>query len=493
MKREAIVIGAFTILAITACAWIGIATYVPESHRVAGFVGIFDTFQAIAQIILVSIGLAVGLGAVVGVAILAYYAYTHGAMWQAATRVKNAEALKTLREAQLVVTVAPHNHQIVATVFSSNGTLVHQPVHLIGGDDAHRWTMINSAHNGNGDKAQLLLPEPPQQQLPEYVDLAQHVPGVTSLRSVFLGVGRINGNVQPVSAPLESLVHIATGGASGFGKSTFMQALAYQIINARELPRPVMFDPQAVTFSCFLGDDRLLYPVASEPSMIAMILAELVKEMQFRQQLFGHWRGVQNLSQYNRVVAQEERLYPIPVLFDEFGLVADDKKIAKNAKLLSAGGRKSGISLIVGTQHWGHDEVSTAFRANLSTAIQFSARDKSQSRILLDDSVAASITRRGQAFCRLPGIAGIIELQAPDPTSLVGGEPELLPVSEWNRPEAIDRLDGDNDKTEQRIMEMWDSEPRPSFNEMARRIYGASGGKQTRLIREVLIQNGVDL
>lgn len=493
MKREAIATGAFTILMITACAWVGIATYVPESHRAAGFVGIFDTFQVMAQVILVVIGLVVGLGAVVGAVILAYYAYTHGAMWQASTRVKNAEALKALREAQLVLTVAPHNHQIIATVFGSDGALVHQPVHLIGGADAIRWIEAGHAHNGDSHNAQLLLPGPTEQQLPEYVDLAQYVPGVTSLRSVFLGVGRINGNVQPVSAPLESLVHIATGGASGFGKSTFMQALAYQIINARELPRLVMLDPQAVTFSCFLGDDRLLYPVASEPSMIAVILAELVKEMQRRQHLFGHWRGVQNLSQYNRVVAQEERLFPIPVLFDEFGLVADDKRIAKSAKLLSAGGRKSGISLIVGTQHWGHDDVSTAFRANLSTAIQFSARDKSESRILLNDSVAASITRRGQAFCRLPGKAGVIELQAPDPATLVGGEPELLPVSEWNRPEVIDRLDGDSGETEQRIMEMWDNEPRPSFNEMARQIYGVSGGKQTRLIREVLIQNGVDL
>jgi DNA segregation ATPase FtsK/SpoIIIE-like protein len=177
-----------------------------------------------------------------------------------------------------------------------------------------------------------------QQVLPDHVDLGHDLMGVSSLRNIFLGIGKFpDGQVKPVSAPLERLVHIAEAGSSGFGKSTHMQALAYQCLNAREAPRVVMLDPQAVTFTPFAGDERLKYPIASQESLIVAILLELVGEMEHRQQLFAQWRGVANLTQYNQAVTEAERLPQIPVFFDEFGLVAGNKEIAKQVKKLSQG------------------------------------------------------------------------------------------------------------------------------------------------------------
>ena len=116
-----------------------------------------------------------------------------------------------------------------------------------------------------------------------------------------------------------------------------------------------------------------------------------------RQNLFKQWRGVASLNQYNQVADEADQLPQVPIFFDEFGLIADNKEIAKQTKKLAQGGRKTGISLIAGAQTWGADAIATALRANLATSVQFFARDKAQSRILLGDSVAAQITRPGQA------------------------------------------------------------------------------------------------
>jgi DNA segregation ATPase FtsK/SpoIIIE-like protein len=119
------------------------------------------------------------------------------------------------------------------------------------------------------------------------------------------------------------------------------------------------------------------------------------------------------------VVDETQRLRVMPVFFDEFGLLSDDRAIAHNVKALSRGGRKFGIYLIAGSQTWYSDEIASSLKANLSTSIQFYAKTKSQSRVLLGESAAYEIIRPGQAFCRLPGQAGLIEIQAPDATNVI--------------------------------------------------------------------------
>jgi DNA segregation ATPase FtsK/SpoIIIE-like protein len=263
-------------------------------------------------------------------------------------------------------------------------------------------------------------------------------------------------------------------------------ALAWQVINAHEQPRPVMLDPQGVTFTPFEGDKRLLYPLASDPNDIIAILDALMNEMERRQKLFARWRGIATLAQYNKVVEPDERLPVIPIFFDEFGLVSDHREIARHTKKLTQAGRKVGISLIAGTQTWGADEIATALRANLATSVQFFARDKHQSRILLGAGDAAEITRPGQAFAILPGQPGLIEIQAPDPSSVV----EITPtrIEEEDQPVMPDMPDPEPTPTEARILEM--AAGGASYNAIAREVYQSTGGKQTQMIKDTLAKYG---
>lgn len=362
---------------------------------------------------------------------LAALAFGVGMLWQ-----KYNEAWINNRRQSFVITIAEASQQVYLSDLSLNLTT---PLHLQAGQvNGHRsepWTIdidnyrLNQlAHATAKPAAALPAPETSQQietggTLPDVVNLKEYV-FQPSLSSVFLGVGRMPGEVQPrpIIAPLERLVHIATAGSSGFGKSTFMQALAYQALNSPD-SRPVLLDAQGVTFSAFEGHPALLARVASDEIDISHTLDYLLDEMERRKALFGQCPGVAKLRDYNSRV--DEPLYAIPVFFDELGLLADNRDVAHKVRLLVQGGRKFGLFLILGSQTWLASQFSTALRSNLSTSVQFAARDKAQSRVLLSAPDAAKITLPGRAYAILPGQAGLVELQAP-----IIEENELRPAGE---------------------------------------------------------------
>lgn len=418
-------------------------------------------------------------------------------------RSRQAEALKIEREASLVLTVAPPGSQVYASEVIGKLNLTHRPLYLAAGpvstakdeptiDQVRRWSFFQLTQNisKKPEMASKELP-PLQQPLPEYVDLSQYVTGTTSVRNIFLGVARLPGGiVQPLNAPLSSLVHIAVAGSSGFGKSTFMQSFGYQVLHAQERPSTVMLDAQGVTFTPFEGNDNLRYPLASEVDDVKAILFELVSEMDKRKALFAHWRGIDSLDKYNQVVSEKEQLPIVPIFFDEFGLLSDDKDIIAFVKRLARAGRKFGMYLIAGSQTWYSDEIASSLKANLSTSIQFYAKSKSQSRVLLEDSVANNVTRPGQAFCRLPGQAGIIELQTPDPQRVVISTPALI---EYNKQKMPTTPQSEPTEQEQLILDLFDKQILEGELNKARisvEVFGSKGGHQYKKIDEVLEKFG---
>lgn len=479
------------LIIILASSWLCIATNVPENKLREGFESMWN-FMQVSSKVSISMLLVALFGALCW---LVWVAYSRGIIWHSEARIRKAQADGEELRANLVITTAAPGMQVYASE-TGRLNLTHKPLYLspgnVNGKEAvisqeqeRRWAFFNLTQNisHKPDVTKLGEVTTIQQVLPDHVDLAHYLMGQASLRSVFLGIGKYpDGMVKPVSAPLERLVHIAEAGSSGFGKSTHLQTIGYQCLNAREAPQVVMLDPQAVTFTPFAGNERLKYPIASREADILAILVALVGEMECRQQLFAQWRGVATLGQYNQVVGEAERLPQVPIFFDEFGLVSGNKEIARQVKLLAQGGRKSGISLICGAQTWGSDDIATSLRANLSTSVQFYARDKSTSRILLGDSAAANITRPGQAFCRLPGQPGLVELQAPDPSNLIDVTPLLIDGNGPPMPEVKP------DETERQILDLAASGA--SLNEIARQVYNGIGGKQNQLIKEVLAKHG---
>ena len=421
------------VILLLSCVTAGVVTYVPTGRLQAAFESVVLSLQ---------VGMAIASAAavltlIICAGLLVWMGYSRGWTWHSDARLKNAEADKTERDSRWSVTIAAPGHQVYGTQYDPKAKqFITDPLHLNSGrangvqleptlEQKQMFIFFNTAHSTTS-KPDVVLEQSPQLQapIPEHVYLEHYATNPT-LRNLFLGVGRFpDGQVRPVSAPLARLVNIAIGGGSGFGKSVFMQSLAYQIINARDDVRPVFLDAQGVTFSEWAGDNRLLYPLGRNPGQILTILLALVAEMGRREELFSKWRGVDSIDKYNSVAT--ERLPYIPILFDEFGLVGDDKKITDAAKKLAKGGRKCGIPSISADQTWLADDISSAYRGNLSTSFQFYVRSKSISRILIGDSGAADLLRPGQCLAALPGQPGLIELQAPDVSNLVGRMPQLI-------------------------------------------------------------------
>lgn len=480
------------IVCLFACSGLGVAMFVPERKLQQTFNSLLDTFAMTGQVVIVALGLGMVLFGL-------YFAIQQGWILNLNRRLAGADVIRAEREASLVITVAPPGSQVYASEVGKL-PLVHKPLYLSPGkvngvsilptpEERQAWAFYQLTQNISR-KPELANPEMLQvtAPLPESVDLGHYLVGAPSVRKMFLGVGRLpSGQVQPITAPLEKLVHIATGGSSGFGKSTFMQALAYQCLEAREPAEVTLLDTQGVTFTPFLGHDRLLYPLASEPTAIAAILGDLVGEMKRREQLYAQFPGVASLSGYNQVAA--EPLPVLPIFFDEFGMAADNKQIAGFFKKLVQGGRKFGLYVVAGAQTWGADDIATSIRANLSTSVQFYARSKSQSRILLEDSRAIELTRPGQAYARIPGMPDLIELQAPDPGGLIETVPMLeRPAPALKEiPALVSEPDPPTDK-QRSVLDLWD-DGEQDLGAIARLVYG-DGGRQVNLVRTTLEKFG---
>lgn len=344
----------------------------------------------------------------------------------AVVRKTMAEARKIEREAAVFATVTKPGellhithagkittHTVIPTLSGSSHSNGHPtpPTEA----ELQRWYFF---HSLGAAAPQTALPsgaEPvylPSPTLPEEVPLLDYLGGGASLEQVFLGLGRFpDGQVKPVRMPLRRLTHVAVAGTSGFGKSVALQCLAYQLLHAREAAQVTLLDTQGTTFTRFDGHPQLRFPVVSREGDIMRVLQALYGEMERRDELFTQWRGIENLVQYNQVA--QEPLPVLPFIFDEFGLLADNKEIVGFVKKLAAAGRKVGMYGCFAAQTWNSSEISTVVRANLATSIQFYARSKSESRILLGDSVAAEITRPGEAYTSLPGVVGLVQMQAP--------------------------------------------------------------------------------
>jgi DNA segregation ATPase FtsK/SpoIIIE-like protein len=422
-------------------------------------------------------------GAMFGLLILWERLKQNGERTKQARLVTKEHEIKVLAQSRIVHKAGAGDQVYLHDLLANLTTPLHLQAGQVNGTrpepwdiDLRHWEINQLAHSTGRPAlpapmtpAQLAAPELPP--LPVTVHLREYVYQPT-LGAIFLGVGRLPGEVQPrpIIAPLERLVHIATAGSSGFGKSTFMQALAYQALNAPD-SRPLLMDAQGVTFSAFEGHPALLTRLASDEADILNALALLLEECERRKGLFSQIPGCAKLKDYNSQV--DNPLPAIPAFFDELGLLGENKDVAHKVKLLVMGGRKFGVFMILGSQTWLASQFSTALRSNLSTSVQFSARDKAQSRVLLSAPDAANITIPGRAYAILPGQAGLIELQAP-----------LVDEEELKAPAQVIALPN---PTEARARAM--HQAGASLSEIAREVLKLNrepGGRDRRIIKRLL-------
>ena len=217
---------------------------------------------------------------------------------------------------------------------------------------------------------------------------------------------------------LAGMPHMLVAGATGAGKSVFINTLLVSLI-IKKSPRDlklILIDPKQLELALYERLPHLLMPVITESKIAAVAMLWLVQEMDRRYSVLKDM-GVKNIEGFNKKIkscsdeqlrkitkyyeGQEDQGYEIPYIvcvIDEFAdliLTKNGKEIEVNINRLAAKARAAGIHLVVATQRPSTDVVTGTIKANFPTRVAFTVTTGIDSRTILDQYGAEKLLKRG--------------------------------------------------------------------------------------------------
>ena len=255
----------------------------------------------------------------------------------------------------------------------------------------------------------------------------------TRLRSSLrFAIGQdVAGNA--VAADLGAMPHLLVAGATGTGKSVFVNALIIGLLlhNTPATLRFVMVDPKRVELTGYNGIPHLLAPVVTEIDRVVGVLQWVTREMDSRYKKFADV-GARNIADFNKRAAAEggSQLPYLVLVIDELAdmmMVAPDQTerlITRMAQLA----RATGIHLVISTQRPSVDVVTGLIKANFPARIAFAVASGTDSRVILDQPGAERLLGRGDMLFQAP--------DAPSPARMQGvfvSDPEIQRVVQYWR------------------------------------------------------------
>ncbi len=178
----------------------------------------------------------------------------------------------------------------------------------------------------------LLTPLP---RLPKKVNLPLDTPH----GKLLIGV---RFNMESVTVDWENTPHIAVLGATGSGKSIFLQSLVIQAV--RDDMKLMLCDLDQTTFGRFENHPALMTPIATTPQAALEVIEKAVAECDRRAALFQAMpEHPQKISEYNTITRRhaKEILPHVLVILDE-----------ASATLAALGGAKGALGQILATLGW---------------------------------------------------------------------------------------------------------------------------------------------
>ena len=251
--------------------------------------------------------------------------------------------------------------------------------------------------NRSGARYAVLLKAPPK--LPDRIEFPKHL----ERDHFYLGVDR-NG---PVKVTPGQLLNVLIGGATRWGKSNFLEGLAFSVINSGH--QLYLADPQSSTFSP-VWNGVATAPVACSTTEFLTLLDALQMEMQERSALFNVVRKpnglpVQKLEEYN--LYAREALPRIFLMVDEANSYFDSSQVIHPLADIARGGLKFGVHTILAAHNWRAKDVPRSLSAHFATRISFHVDDSTSARVVLDSDSegqrAMHIKAKGRYILRLAG------------------------------------------------------------------------------------------
>lgn len=223
---------------------------------------------------------------------------------------------------------------------------------------------------------------------------------------------------KPQVTDLRKMPHGLIAGATGSGKSVFINSLLLSILY-KATPAQVkllLIDPKAVEMAPYDGLPHLLSPVISDPKAAAAALKWVVTEMDQRYEKLAA-AGVRNIEQFNdRADANDEPALKMPyivIIIDELAdlMMMAASEVQDYIVRITQKARAAGIHLLVATQRPSVDIVTGTIKNNIPTRIAFMVSSQIDSRTILDTAGAENLLGRGDMLYLGNGASQPMRLQ----------------------------------------------------------------------------------
>jgi S-DNA-T family DNA segregation ATPase FtsK/SpoIIIE len=216
---------------------------------------------------------------------------------------------------------------------------------------------------------------------------------------------------QPLVANLAKMPHLLVAGATGSGKSVFINSALCSVIdrNSPEDVKLVLIDPKQVELLPYNNVPHLAYPVATDADSARDALRFVVAEMDSRYRLLSN-AGVRNISEYH---AQGNALPFMVIVIDELAdlMMVAKREVESSIVRITQLARAAGIHMIVATQRPSVDVITGLIKANMPSRIAFTVASTTDSRVVLDASGAEYLTGMGDGLFTPQGSPKTIRFQ----------------------------------------------------------------------------------
>ncbi|AJO73915.1 cell division protein FtsK [Lactiplantibacillus plantarum] len=223
---------------------------------------------------------------------------------------------------------------------------------------------------------------------------------------------------QPQVTDLRKMPHGLIAGATGSGKSVFINSILVSILykaNPQQV-KLLLIDPKAVELAPYNEIPHLLAPVISEPKAASAALKWVVDEMDNRYDKLAAG-GARNIEQFNKLADEHDepalKMPYIVIVIDELAdlMMVASSEVQDYIARITQKARAAGIHLLIATQRPSVDVVTGLIKNNIPTRVAFMVASQIDSRTILDASGAERLLGRGDMLYLGNGQPAPIRLQ----------------------------------------------------------------------------------